>query len=138
MKERYILRFSPEIVNKPLVSDIIRTFHVSVNIMNADISSGRDGMLVVEMEGSKSALKESIAYLQKDGVSCSSHVKALVFDQDSCVSCGSCTSVCFSGALTMDKESWELVYDSDKCVVCGLCVEACPLRLFKITREELL
>jgi L-aspartate semialdehyde sulfurtransferase ferredoxin len=134
MKKRYVLRFSPEVVNRPIVSDIIKAFNISVNIMNADISSGRAGMLVVELDGSEEALEHSVEYLQRHGVECSPHVKELVFDQEKCVDCGSCTSVCFSGALVMNRESWELEYHADSCVVCGLCVEACPLRLFTITR----
>ncbi len=135
MKKRYVLRFSPEIVKKPLVSDLVRKFDISVNILNADISSGRNGMLVVELEGTEKALNSSVAELLRDGVKCSPHVKALVFRQNECVACGSCTSVCFSGALQMNTETWELEFDQDSCVVCGLCVEACPLRLFSITRE---
>lgn len=135
MKRRFILRFSPEVFNKPLVSDLVKAYSISVNILNADISSGRDGMLVVELDGSELAIDKSIEHLKEEGVNCSPHVKELVFDQDACVACGSCTSVCFSGALSMDRDTWDLVYDPDKCVVCGLCVEACPLRLFKITRE---
>ncbi len=135
MKKKYILRFSPEIVKKPLVSDLVRKFDVSVNILNADISSGRAGMLVVELEGTEEALERSVEDLLNDGVKCSPHVKALVFRQEECVACGSCTAVCFSGALQMNPESWELEFDQDSCIVCGLCVEACPLRLFTITRE---
>ncbi len=135
MKNKYILRFSPETVKKPLVSDLVRKYDVSVNILNADISSGRDGMLVVELEGTEEAIENSIKDLIADGVKCSPHVKALVFRQDECVACGSCTAVCFSGALQMNQETWELEFDQDSCIVCGLCVDACPLRLFTITRE---
>jgi ferredoxin len=138
MKKRFVLRFSPEIVNKPLVSDLIRDYGISVNILNADITSGRNGMLVVEFEGTEDAIDKSVAYLENSGVGCSAHVKELQFDRDACIACGSCTAVCFSGALTMDEHTWELRYDPDACVVCGLCVEACPLRLFKITRETVI
>lgn len=138
MKKRYVLRFSPEVVNKPLVSDMVRNHDVSVNILNADISSGRNGMLVVEFEGEDKNLESGIAYLEKTGVRCSEHVRELIFNKDSCIACGSCTSVCFSGALVMNEQTWELDYDADACIVCGLCVEACPLRLFEITRETVL
>lgn len=135
MKKRYILRFSPEVVNKPLVSDLVKECNISVNILNADISSGRAGMLVVELEGSEEALEASIEFLAGLGVNCSPHIKELRFDQERCIDCGSCTSVCFSGALKMSSGSWELMYDPDRCIVCGLCVQACPLGLFVITRE---
>ncbi|MDA3832839.1 MAG: 4Fe-4S binding protein [Spirochaetales bacterium] len=135
MKKRIVLRLSPEVVNKPLVSDLVKSYSISVNILNADISSGRDGMLVVELDGAEISIEKSIEHLKGEGVSCSPHVKELSFRQDECIACGSCTAVCFSGALAMDEDSWELLYDADKCIVCGLCVEACPLRLFSLSRD---
>ena len=52
-----------------------------------------------------------------------------------CIHCGSCTAVCFSGALTMSRATNEMVFNPEKCVVCELCLKACPLRLFSIDIE---
>lgn len=135
MNKRFVLTFPPDIVNRPIVSEIAKHFDVMVNILNADVTSGREGKLVVELEGIAQNIKQSLDYAAAAGVQCVPLLKQLQFDQDSCVACGVCTSVCFSGALTMDTESWELLYDPELCVVCGRCVKACPLRLFTITLE---
>ncbi len=135
MNKRYVFTFPPDIVNRPIVSEIAKHFDVMVNILNADVTSGREGKLVVELEGIEENIRKSLEYAVSAGIGCVPLLKQLQFDQEACVACGVCTSVCFSGALTMDSESWELIYDPEQCVVCGRCVKACPLRLFSITME---
>lgn len=134
MKKRYALRFTPELVGQPLVSKMVRAFDVDVNILNADITSGRNGKLIVELSGASASLGEAVAWLEEVGVNVSEIVKELVFNQEDCVSCGSCTAVCFSEALSL--HDWQLTYDASKCTVCGLCVKACPLRLFALSTER--
>ena len=136
IKRRYVFRFTPGTVNKPLVTHLIRDYDIQVNIWNADISYGREGKLVVELEATEAAIERGLAYAGQVGVKCSPLIKELAFDQDRCVNCGSCTSVCFYGALRMEPGDWRLIFDPEACVVCGFCVKACPLRLFTISREE--
>ena len=49
-----------------------------------------------------------------------------------CIHCGSCTAVCFAGALVLKKPEWKLKFDPNLCIVCELCTKTCPLGLFKI------
>jgi ferredoxin len=135
MKKRYALRFSPTLVELPLVGKLVRTYDVDINILNADVASGKGGKLIVELSGTEKAIADSILWLQEGGVTVSEMVKELVFDQDGCINCGSCTAVCFSKALSMDKD-WHLAYDASLCVVCGLCVHACPMKLFALSTEK--
>lgn len=135
MKKRYALRFSPTLVEQPLVSKLVRTYDVDINILNADVASGRGGKLVVELSGSEDALKESILWLNRTGVVVSEMVKELNFHEELCINCGACTAVCSPKALFMDKD-WKLVYDADLCVLCGLCVQACPMQLFSLSNER--
>jgi L-aspartate semialdehyde sulfurtransferase ferredoxin len=136
MKKRFVFRFSPGTVKQPLISHLVREFDIDANIWNADISYGREGKLVVELEASEEAIQAGLEYTRSIGVHWSPLVKELQFRQDECVDCGSCTSVCFYGALSMNPTTWKLEFDPEQCVVCGLCVKACPLRLFSISREE--
>ena len=135
MKKRYALRFSPTLVEQPLVSKLVRTYDVDINILNADVASGRGGKLVVELSGTEEALKESVLWLTQTGIVVSEMVKELNFKEDLCINCGACTAVCSSRALFLDKD-WKLVYDPDLCVLCGLCVQACPMQLFSLSNER--
>jgi len=135
MKKRYALRFSPTLVEQPLVSKLVRTYDVDINILNADVASGRGGKLVVELSGTEEALKESVLWLYQTGIVVSEMVKELNFKEELCINCGACTAVCSSRALFLDKD-WKLVYDPDLCVLCGLCVQACPMQLFAMSNER--
>ncbi|HHT81231.1 MAG TPA: 4Fe-4S binding protein [Spirochaetales bacterium] len=135
MKKRYTLRFSPTLVEQPLVSKLVRTYDVDINILNADVASGRGGKLVVELSGSEEALKKSVLWLNQTGIIVSEMVKELNFQQEGCINCGACTAVCSPKALSMDRD-WKLVYDADLCVLCSLCIQACPMQLFSLSNER--
>jgi ferredoxin len=135
MKKRYALRFSPTLVEQPIVSKLVRTYDVDINILNADVASGRGGKLIVELSGSEQALTQSVSYLNEIGIVVSEMVTELTFAEEECIHCGACTAVCSPRALTLDASA-HLVFDVSLCVVCGLCVQACPLRLFAVTDER--
>lgn len=135
MKKRYALLFSPTLVEQPIVSKLARSYDVDINILNADVASGRGGKLIVELSGTEQDLDASVIYLSEIGVIVSEMVKELLFSQDECIDCGACTAVCSSGALWMDAEA-RLQFDVSHCVVCGLCVHACPMCLFEVSHER--
>lgn len=56
----------------------------------------------------------------------------LIYDKENCVDCGSCTGVCHSEALFINKPDRIITYEPKKCTACGLCIKACPLQLFKL------
>ena len=60
----------------------------------------------------------------------------LTWDEENCVHCGACTSVCPSRALTIDAPDYVLAYDKEKCLICGLCVKACPMRILHLAQRE--
>jgi ferredoxin len=51
-----------------------------------------------------------------------------VISSAGCTMCGTCSTVCPTGALTQrDSEDWvELLLDASKCIACGECVAGCP------------
>jgi len=135
MRRRYALRFSPALVEQPIVSKLARIYDVDINILNADVASGRGGKLIVELVGTDENLDKSVHYLSEVGVLVSEMVKELIFKQETCIHCGACTAVCSPKALSMDSSA-KLVFDVSLCVVCGLCTQACPLRLFEVSHER--
>ncbi len=49
-----------------------------------------------------------------------------VVDPDECVGCGSCESVCPTGAISVNEEDIASV-DPDKCDECETCIQECPV-----------
>jgi ferredoxin len=127
-----VLRFPSDTVNEPITYTLIKEYDVLINILNADITHGREGNLLIEMIGQKANVNEAVIYLESKQVEISPVVKTILFNESACIHCGVCSSVCFPGALEIDLSSRMLEFSPDKCVACELCIKACPLQLFEL------
>ena len=136
MREKYILEYSSAVVDDPVIYTLVKRFDIKVNILRAEISSGQEGSMLVELDGDPKRLAEGRADLASLSVTLSPISRSLAVREDECVQCGSCTGVCFSGCLSMDREDWELVVDREKCIACALCVKACPFGLISLKFGE--
>jgi ferredoxin len=141
MAEKYVLGYDSGKVSEPILWKLIKDFNVQVNILKASISPGLEGSLLVELHAEQNndgenPIDKALAWLASIGVSCVSVAKRLTWDEDRCVDCGGCTGPCFSGALTMDRETWKLQVNKDKCTACGNCVKACPFGCYNLDFGE--
>ena len=127
-----VLRFPAETVNEPITYILIKEYDVQVNILNADITHGKEGNLLIEMSGGEEHVDKALVYLENKHVEISPVVKTILFNEPLCIHCGACSSVCFPGALTMDESSRKLLFSPERCVACELCIKACPLQLFEL------
>jgi ferredoxin len=132
VKKRMVLRFPADTVNEPITYTLIKEYDVLVNILNADITPGKEGNLLIEMSGDEVRVDEALLYLEDKQVQISPVAKNILFNEADCIHCGACSSVCFPGALTMDGSSRKLVFTPELCVACELCIKACPLQLFEL------
>lgn len=132
MKERFILRFPPECSGKPITYYLIKEFDIKVNILRAEITPGKEGRLLIEVEAEEGDLQQGLQYLKDESIGVYPLSREITIRREECVHCGLCTAVCFSGALEMDRQSWELTFDPARCVACELCIRACPLRLINL------
>ncbi|SRR6056297_23529 len=131
-KRRLILHFPAERIEEPITYNLIKEYDIVVNILNADISHGKEGNLLVEMSGVPLNLDEALIYLDSRNVKYSPVIKNIILNESDCIHCGACSSVCFSGALNMDSYERKLVFKPDLCIACELCIKACPLGLFEL------
>jgi ferredoxin len=131
------LKFPPEKANKPVVTVLVG-FGLDFNILRAYISPGKTGHMVIELTGSERDVNKGIDFLKREGVEVTVFSESVLRYEEKCVHCGACTSVCPTGALMMNQQTWELEFDMDKCVLCGYCVRACPARAIKNFEDETL
>lgn len=139
MKEvtrRYVMKFPPDSADKALSYRLIKDYDIKFSILKAEVRPGRTGSLLLELEALPGNIKKGIEYLEANNVSCELLGKKIKFNAEKCINCGNCIGVCFTGALTMDRKSWELNFEPERCVVCELCVPACPMNLFEINFHE--
>ena len=122
------LGFDETTVGRPIITELVRDFGLVVNILQAEISTGKRGRSVVDMTGDEQQLKKALSYLEECGVSVSLFTTRIIHNDKKCVDCGACTSVCPNGALHIGEPDWTLMYEADRCVRCRQCVPACPMR----------
>ncbi len=130
------LSFPPEKTDKPMVTNLVK-MGITFNILKAYVSPGKKGNIILELSGSEANIKKGIEYLENEGISVKVYTDSVIRYEEKCMHCGACTSVCPSGALVMNKKTWELEFDMDKCLLCGHCVRACPARAIKSFEETI-
>ena len=136
MKKRMVLSFPATKVDEPITYHLIKEYDILVNILNADITPGKEGKLLVELKAPKLNIDKAIEYFERMNIQYNPVMKSILLNQEKCIHCGSCSAVCFADALTMDKKTRELIFKPEKCIACELCITACPLQLFELNFSE--
>jgi ferredoxin len=130
--KRIVLRFPPRLINRPIVSDLVKRCDLEFNILKAYVTQREEGLLVLEISGTSDACERGLNYLAEMGVSVQPLSQDIVRDDDRCTHCGVCVSVCPSEALVLDRETMMVLFDNEKCIACELCIKACPTRAMEL------
>ena len=130
---RILLSFSENIVEKPIISQIILELKVPINIITAHVDS-KGGEVLAEVENSM--LKKVIKKFRERGATVSIP-KLIEIDSEECVSCGACITLCPVEAITMDEDA-SVIFNQEKCLgnTCSACVDACPSRAIKSVKQN--
>ena len=124
-----ILTFPPKVAEKALVCQLVKKFDLLFNILRAEISSRKQGFMVMEITASsRPDFNKGIQFLKRQGVQVSTPEHQIYKDEQICTHCGACTAVCPTGALHISRPSMEVLFDKEKCSVCELCIVTCPTR----------
>ena len=127
-----ILRFPKTEVEKPIVCHLAKDYDLTFNILNASVFPRKEGIMVLELFGSKKDFKEGIKYLREQGVHVQNASQEIKRVTKKCTHCGACTAVCPTGALAIHRPEMSVDFIQKKCSVCELCVPACPTRAMEI------
>jgi len=129
--KKIVLRFPPQIVDKPWLYHLVKDYDLMVNVLKANVNPYKEGFIVAELSGENDQYEQGLGFLRGHGVRIDSLSQDINRDQDRCTHCGACTSSCPSGALYISRPSMEVIYD-DKCVVCGVCLKTCPVKAIEL------
>lgn len=127
-----ILRFPHTEVQKPIVCYLARDYDLTFNILNAAVLPRKEGIMVLELSGTKKNFRDGVQYLKNQGVHVQNADQEIKRSRKRCTHCGACTAVCPTGALTVERPSMSVNFEQQKCSVCELCVPACPTRAMSI------
>jgi ferredoxin len=125
MQQSIIMHFQRSLVDRPIISHMIQTFGLEVNILQAYITPDEGGHMFSILQGEEEAVSQALAYLDGLKVKTILPTRNLVMDEDKCVHCGACVGACGTGALSVDPDTARIVYENRKCIACELCIPAC-------------
>lgn len=133
----YFLRFPKETVDKPIIYYLVKQFDVEFNILKADVLPQREGIMIIELKGSRENVKESLSYFKDREVKVEKLSGKIHRDESKCFQCGACTGICPVGALSIARPEMAVVFDPERCTGCGLCVTGCPVRAMEVSFDEI-
>lgn len=132
MIKKILLRYSGEKAKEPVLASVIKETGVLLNILYAEFSS-RGGEILIAIDAPDAPVNQIIELFEKNGIEAQVIKRAIQLDEEKCIDCGACLSLCPTKALyTTDDYSVKL--NEDKCIYCEICVPSCPVRALKISR----
>ena len=132
LKKGLVLRFPPEIVDQPIVYRLVKDFNLVFNILKAVITPGKEGIMILELSGDRENLEKGLKFLTDVGVDVKTIALQVAKNEEVCIHCGACTAVCPTGALFVDRQTFQVIYDPEKCTACGFCVSACVTKAMEV------
>lgn len=132
VSKRIVLHFPKRLVDRPIVSRLVKDYALEFNILKALVTPEEEGLLVLELSGEQQDYDKGIRYLTKAGVKIQSLSQDVLRNEERCTHCGACITICPSGAFELDPVTRRVNFYDEKCVACGLCIKACPPRAMEV------
>ncbi len=124
--KRIVLRFPRRLVERPIISRLVKDYDLEFNILRASITPEQEGVMVLELKGTQTEYDKGVEFLIKAGVKIQSLSQDVTRNEERCTHCGACVTVCPPGAFRVDPKTRMVIFDNKKCIACGLCIPACP------------
>ena len=96
-------------------------YDISFNILKFSTGSSGINLLLNIPEDKVKAITES---LKKNNIIVNKKGRVII-DDDKCIDCGACISLCPTDALHFNSED-RLEFSYEKCIGCLLCLDSCP------------
>ncbi len=132
ISKRMVLRFPRRLVNRPIVSRLVKDFNLDFNILKASITPEEEGLLILEVTCKQEDYDKGINYLTKTGVRIQSLSQDVTRNEERCTHCGACITICPPGAFEIEPLTRRVNFYNEKCIACGLCIKACPPRAMEL------
>jgi len=132
VSKRIVLHFPRQLVNRPIVSRLVKDFDLDFNILKASITPEEEGLLVLELIGEQKDYNQGIKYLTDSGVIIQALSQDIVRNEERCTQCGACVTICPTGAFELNLATREVTFHNEKCIACGICLTACPPRAMEV------
>ncbi|NHJ26216.1 MAG: 4Fe-4S dicluster domain-containing protein [Candidatus Lokiarchaeota archaeon] len=103
-----------------IINEILR-YDITFNILK--FSTGTSGVNIL-LDVPENKIKEITETLKQNEVIVNKKGR-IIIDDELCVDCGGCISLCPTDALHFN-DQYQLEFDYEKCIGCLLCLDSCP------------
>jgi L-aspartate semialdehyde sulfurtransferase ferredoxin len=128
---KIILKFPQEVMQDPLLADVVLETGVRINIDRALVDASI-GEIVIDVPDER--VEEVAAAFRKRGTEVREMDTPVLFDETECVQCGACVSVCPVEVFKYNKDR-SISIDLTRCVLCKNCMAMCPHGALKTAEE---
>jgi ferredoxin len=132
VSKKIVLRFPKRLVDRPIVSRLVKDYNLEFNILKASVTPAEEGLMVLELSGEQEAYDKGIRYLTTAGVRIQSLSQDVIRNEERCTHCGACVTICPTGAFELELSTRRVKFYNEKCLACGLCIKACPPRAMEV------
>jgi len=116
------INVAPDIIVNPIIAETIIETGALLNISQAHIDSTHGTIIADVPEDQFNRVKNA---LSSRGAVVTVLDRPIVRDEDECVDCGACISVCPVKVFSFG-EDWSINMEVEKCIQCGTCLTMCP------------
>ncbi len=132
VSKRIVLHFPKRLVDRSIVSRLVRDYNLDFNILKASVTPDEEGLMVLELSGKQADYDKGIRYLTKSGIRIQSLSQDVTRNEERCTHCGACITICPTGAFELEPSTRQVNFYNEKCAACGLCIKACPPRAMEL------
>jgi ferredoxin len=132
ISKRIVLHFPRRLVERPIVSRLVKDYNLDFNILKASVTPEEEGLLILELSGKQSDYDKGIRYLTETGVRIQALSQDVTRNEERCTHCGACITICPTGAFELEPLTRRVNFYNEKCLACELCIKACPPRAMEL------
>jgi len=126
ISKRIVLHFPSRLIDRPIVSRLVRDYNLDINILKASIIPGEEGLMIMELSGEQNDYDKGIRYLSRTGVRIQALSQDVTRNEERCTHCGACITICPTSAFELEPVTRRINFYDERCVACELCIKACP------------
>lgn len=134
--EMLILRFNKDVVDQPIIYRLVKDYDLEFNLLKATIYPAQEGVIVMELRGHPTNFRRGLKFLRDSGVQVKRVARQVRRVEERCYQCGTCTAVCPTGALQVERPEMAVAFDAAKCSACELCCPVCPARAMEVRLDR--
>jgi ferredoxin len=126
------INISSETVGRPIIAESILETGVLLNVSQAHFDRSHGEVVADGVEEHYDKIHQA---LTSRGARVTKLDAPIEWNEDECVECSACMSVCPTRVFSLD-EDYNLKVDQAKCIQCGTCVEMCPHRALTLLNNK--